>query len=293
MKNEIFFINDDTSKHLIIFIHGMGMDAKIWAKPDESRVLGGKYPLSILLDGKEPISSFHDLGDKGYPVLAWSQKRPAGPISIAVDELMEIIDKYRLRKYSGMILIGHSRGGLVAKLFIQREIAPVQGVITLGTPHKGSTIAKWAAFISPAAMAIKRMMDMKDREVQTAIHRVMAFLSSDGLQEMLPDSDLIKSLLVAPKRAQRAISIGGTDASIVKIGKRSLSSILCEVTSPRLLPDELIDGLGDGFVSAESAVYPGGDKHLNFRVNHAGLIFDPAVRKLILKEIISLDYATM
>ncbi|HMK55529.1 MAG TPA: alpha/beta fold hydrolase [Dissulfurispiraceae bacterium] len=293
MKDETFSFKGDRSKPLIVFIHGMGMDAKIWARPEESRVLGGKYPLSILLDGKELNSSFHDLRDRGYPVVAWSQKRPAGPVHIAVDELVEIARHYASRNDAGIILIGHSRGGLIARFFLQKQKIPVKAIITIGTPHKGSSMAKWASFISPVAVAVRKMLDLKDREVQTATYRIMAFLSSDGLREMLPGSELIKSLLASPRLAVRSISIGGTDPSIVKIGQRPLPSILSEIIPPKLLPDELKDGLGDGFVSAESSVFPGGDEHRDFNMNHAGLIFDPAVRNFILNEISSIDYDTM
>ena len=50
MKNEIFYFEGDRAKPLVIFIHGMGMDANMWAKPALARVLGGKYPLSVLIE---------------------------------------------------------------------------------------------------------------------------------------------------------------------------------------------------------------------------------------------------
>jgi hypothetical protein len=48
------------------------------------------------------------------------------------------------------------------------------------------------------------------------------------------------------------------------------------------------EGKADGFVTAESAVYPGGDEHRDFHVHHAGLIFDRGVREYVMKRVLSL-----
>ena len=112
MKQETFFFGGDRAKPLVIFIHGMGMDANMWVEPVTARVMGGKYPLSVLIEGKELQSSFHDLRAKGYPVLTWSQRRPAGPVGVSVDELSEIIENYNSNSDAGIILVGHGGGGL-------------------------------------------------------------------------------------------------------------------------------------------------------------------------------------
>ena len=87
MKSEIFYSEGHREKPLVIFVHGMGMNAAMWAEPAVARILGGKYPLSVLLGDVEMRTSFHDLKALGFPVLAWSQKRPAGPALLAVEEL--------------------------------------------------------------------------------------------------------------------------------------------------------------------------------------------------------------
>ena len=136
MRQEIFYFEGNRAKPLVIFIHGMGMDADMWVEPTKARVMGGKYPLSILIEGKELQSSFHDLKAKGYSVLTWSQRRPAGPVRVSVDELGEIIGNYNSNSDVGIILVGHSKGGLIARLFLQECYAPVRGMITIGTPVK-------------------------------------------------------------------------------------------------------------------------------------------------------------
>jgi pimeloyl-ACP methyl ester carboxylesterase len=281
MKQEIFYFEGDRTKPLVIFIHGMGMDANMWAKPALARVLGGEYPLSVLIEGKELKNSFHDLRSKRYPVLVWSQKRPVGPVCVAVEELSEIVANYESKSGTGIILVGHSRGGLIARLFSQKHSAPVRGIITIGTPHKGSSMAKWAIYVSPITTALKSLTNWNDKEVKSAMHRVLAFLSGDEIKEMLPGSDLLKRLSDKRAPGPRIVSIGGTDPALVKIGKTSLPSILTSIIPEKMLPAEMQEGKGDGFVSAESAVYPDGDEHRNFHVHHAGLIFDREVREYI------------
>jgi hypothetical protein len=291
MKNEIFYFEGDRAKPLVIFIHGMGMDANMWAKPALARVLGGKYPLSVLIEDKKPKSSFHDLKAKGYPVVAWSQKRPAGPVCVAVEELSEIVASYESKSDIGIILVGHSRGGLIARLFSQEHNATVRGIITIGTPHKGSSMAKWVIYVSPITTALKTLMDRNDEEVKSAMHRVLDFLSGDEIKEMLPGSDLLKSLSNKRTPGTCIVSIGGTDPALVKIGKTSLPGILSEIVPEKMLPDEMKKGKGDGLVSAESAVYPGCDEHRNFHAHHAGLIFDRESREYIVDVVTSLTAA--
>jgi hypothetical protein len=55
-----------------------------------------------------------------------------------------------------------------------------------------------------------------------------------------------------------------------------------------MIPDELREGKADGFVTAESAIYPGGDEHKDFHVHHAGLIFDRGIREYVMKSVLSL-----
>lgn len=288
MKQEETYFQGDRLKPLIIFIHGMGMDAKMWSSPALARILGGKYPLSALIKGKELKNSFHDLRERGYSVLAWSQKRPAGPIGASVEELMEIIRIYRSKSETGIIIVSHSRGGLIARLFLQICNVQIRGSITIGTPHKGSSVATLAVHALPITAVLKSLMEWKDKDVRSAMHRVLNFLSSDEMKEMLPGSAFLRSLSDEGTPGVRVVSIGGTDPALVCVGSTSLLSILSRLMPERLLPEEMREGKGDGFVSAVSAVYPGGDEHRNFHANHADLIFDCEAREYILKVVESL-----
>ncbi len=88
------------NKPAVIFIHGLGMDKNIWVNPLESRVLAGEFSITTLLRkrplpsdrglheqkpkedvprislGKQPDTLrtlFHELREKDYTVVTWSQ----------------------------------------------------------------------------------------------------------------------------------------------------------------------------------------------------------------------------
>ena len=160
MRMEVIVHTGDRKKPALIFIHGLGMDKNIWSDPANSRVLGGMFPMSILLNKntfpapKDKIASpcetlFHDLRSRGYPVVTWSQKRPAGPMDLAVSELDEIVGIARGLTETGIVLIGHSRGGLIARKYLMTNAQDVRGLITISTPHKGSSVAKIGEYLSP------------------------------------------------------------------------------------------------------------------------------------------------
>ena len=73
MKLDIVLNKGDHNKPAVVFIHGLGMDKNIWADPARSRILGGMFPLRILLnkisfdETPENIRTlFHDLQSRGY-----------------------------------------------------------------------------------------------------------------------------------------------------------------------------------------------------------------------------------
>jgi len=122
------------------------------------------------------------------------------------------------------------------------------------------------------------------------MHRVLDFLSGDEIREMLPGSDLLKSLSDNRTRDRHRLN-RRHDPALVKIGKTSLPGILSGIVPEKKLPDEMQEGKGDGLVSAESAVYPGGDEHRNFHAHHAGLIYDRESREYIVDVVTSLTAA--
>jgi hypothetical protein len=282
-RTDIRFREGDGRYPLAVFIHGLGVNADFWTDPSRAKVLGGRYPLAILLPERaEPVTSYADLSRLGFSVLTWSQSRPAGPIETAVAELRGIIKEYSRYSRSGILLVCHSRGGLVARKFFEECGRPPRLAITIATPHHGTSMARWAAFISPMAAVLKQAIDnFGKRDTDSALRRILGFLASEGLRELLPGSAFYAGLKDVKKEGARYVSIGGTDPDLLKAAAVPLPELLMKVIPGKIFPEEMRAGFGDGMVTAESSIFPYGDEHRNWHLNHAALLVDRGVRDFI------------
>lgn len=262
------------------------MDKNIWARPEEAKILGGLVPLGSLLKGNALKTLFHDLKEKGHTVIAWSQRRPVGKAEGAVRELSEILSFFKHATKNGIILVGHSRGGLIAKRYIDlcggRDIV---GLLTICTPHTGSNMARWALHLGPLAKILRPLIPEGERGgISAAINRSLDFLQSDGVREVLPGSEFLSSLKEPLPPWVYAISAGGTNPALFKIGGFSFPELLLRALPDEAVYEELKAGKGDGLVSAGSSRLPGARGHLDFPVNHLTVLFDSGAREALLKK---------
>jgi len=293
MNLETVCYEGNLDKPAIIFIHGLGMDKAIWVNPSNSRILGGMFPLKILLNkipsDERPYNLqtlFDDLRLKEYPVITWSQRRPASPINSAVSELSEIVKiAYNLTK-AGVILIGHSRGGLIGRKYLLKKDQSIRGFITISTPHRGSSVARVANYLTPVVSILNPLFPVKDKGTRSfAIKKIFEFLRSRALKELLPESRFLKSMKDGPLDWVNYISVGGTNPTLFNLYNFSFPDIFEKVIPENLYPEELKKGRGDGLVSAESSKIPWTHEHYNFELNHAEILFDEDVRDLLVKAI--------
>jgi len=293
MNLETVCYEGNLDKPAVIFIHGLGMDKAIWVNPSNSRILGGMFPLKILLNkipsDERPYNLqtlFDDLRLKEYPVITWSQRRPASPINSAVSELSEIVKiAYNLTK-AGVILIGHSRGGLIGRKYLLKKDQSIIGLITISTPHKGSSVARVANYLTPVVSILNPLFPVKDKGTRSfAIKKIFEFLRSRALKELLPESRFLKSMKDGPLYWVNYISVGGTNPTLFNLYNFSFPDIFEKVIPENLYPEELKKGRGDGLVSAESSKIPWTHEHYNFELNHAEILFDEDVRDLLVKAI--------
>jgi pimeloyl-ACP methyl ester carboxylesterase len=322
------------NKPAVILIHGLGMDQNIWLNPTESRFLAGEFSITTFLSKKpRPSDSglreqkpkkdvpkfsfgeqpgtlqtlFHDLKQKGYTVITWSQKRPAAPIDDVVHELKEIVEKTSTFTRAGIILIGHSRGGLVGRKYLMERDRSIRGLVTISTPHQGSSLAKLGKYLSPLArVLIPLFSDEEKGTVSFAIKRISEFFRSEALKELLPESACIQSLQDEPCEWISYVTIGGTNPTLFSLYKWkwdavregdykrwflrpiklfSIPDIFEKVVPSNIYPDEMKKAKGDGLVSVESSRIPWGNEHYLFHLNHAQILFDKNVRDTVIKEI--------
>ncbi|MFZ6016373.1 MAG: esterase/lipase family protein [Nitrospirota bacterium] len=290
MNLDIEFHEGSVDKPAIIFIHGLGMDKNIWVNPSNSRILGGMFPLTFILRKRPSMKTlktlFEDLRLKNYTVITWTQERPAGPIDSAVSELKEIVRIANKITRAGIVLIGHSRGGLIGRKYLLRKDRSIRGLVTISTPHKGSSIARIANYLSPLVSVIGPLFPYGDKgTLSFTIRRVIDFLKSKALKELLPGSYFFRSLKDGPLDGVYYISVGGTDPTLFSLYNFSIPEVLEKLVPKNLYPEEIKKGKGDGLVSAESSRIPWCNEHHNFGFNHAQILFDKDARDMIIKSI--------
>lgn len=319
MRLDLEFAQGKRHKPSIVFIHGLGMDKSLWSSPCDARFAGGLLPFSILMrerpeaigiaemppvrpesltTGTFPLSirtSYHDFKEEGYNVITWSQRRPAGPINAAIEELYSIIHFASLLTDKGIILIGHSRGGLIARKYIElSNDRRIKALITIASPHRGSTMAEWVRHLSVVTSAfIPILKQLPEGKVSKAIKRILEFLKSDAIKELLPDSPFIKSL--KPLKNVKVFSLAGTTPRLLTLYRWELirenggfilkpeevfsyPGSLMSLIPERHIPPEWKEGSGDGLVSVESARF---ELYCDFGVNHAKILTDQTAREYI------------
>ena len=335
MNLDIALVKGKADKPAIIFIHGLGMDKDIWVNPLKSRILGGRLPLNIFLRERPPTKDFglsrdkpkkeipglstgahpkcletlfNDLKLRKYPVVTWSQRRPSGPIDSVVSELEEIIKLAKELTKAGIILVGHSRGGLIGRKYLFQKKEPlVRGLITISSPHQGSSVARLVYYLKPLASFISPFFSKAEKgTLSSTIKHVLDFLKSRALRELLPQSSFLKSLKDGPLAWISYISLSGTKPTLFSLyrwhwdpvseGKSyrwflkaeevfSIPEIFQKVIPDKFYPAEITDGKGDGLVSAESSKIPWYNEHYNFSLNHAQMLFSKEVRDLVIQTI--------
>jgi pimeloyl-ACP methyl ester carboxylesterase len=299
MKLDVISQKGSDTNPAVVFIHGLGMNKDIWVNPLNSRILGGQFPLKVLLGkmfpGEQtvPQTLYDDLRRKNYSVIAWSQKRPAGPIDSVIPELDEIVKTAREMTKAGIILIGHSRGGLIARKYLMDKKRKIKGLITIATPHGGSSVAGIAKYLSPLISMLNPLLPDGDKgTLSFSIKRIFDFLKSSALKELLPESNFFVKLKDGPSEGIYYASVGGTNPTLFTFRNLSFPDAFERIIPKNLYPEEMKKGEGDGLVSAESAVIPWGEEHHNFNRNHVEILFDEGARDTLVRiiERLSLSY---
>lgn len=268
------------------------MDKNIWVDPCKSRILGGMFPLTVLLKAtvlgeSRPIQTlFHDMRDRHYPVIAWSQRRQSADIESIIPELAVTVEIARGMSDIGAVLVGHSRGGLIGRKYLTRSDTPVRGLVTISTPHQGSSVARVARYVAPLAALLRPLIPEHDKNLLIrALKRISDFLRSRALQELLPESEFFRTLDDSPRDGVCYISAGGTNPTLFKLSHVSFPGVFERIIPHNLYPVEMRAGEGDGLVSTESSKIPWADEHHAFPCNHAMILFDEDARSVLLNAI--------
>ena len=269
-------------------------------------------PLRSFSSRPSPLWEF--LKDRGYNLLTWTQVEPYGSISLAVEELNGIVREseviFGIR--GRLILVGHSRGGLVARKWIQDhpdERGRVEGLILLACPNRGSRLADVADLLAKGIRAIGRFMP-EDLSLNggRVFLRLLAFseeitglFNGVALEELRPHSPFILDLKSKEFEEQRShiryLNLVGTSTAFTKpyristrdIGELreviSLIDSLPKMIPSAILPEEIVNGKGDGLVSKERARIAGigSESYKEFNINHLRMLIDHDIRREIIR----------
>ncbi len=307
MKLDISVHKGGESKPAVILIHGLGMDKNIWIDPLNTKVFARNIPLKVFAaaEPQHGISrglkkiSFGRIPEKvdtiwsalrkeKYNIVCWSQKRPVGPIHSAVDELGEVVKRTgTFFPKSAIVLVGHSRGGLIARKFMECRPPGIKALITVSTPNSGSAIAGLVRYLKPCSTALKRILPENTHSaVSSIVKNIAELLDGKAVRELLPGSAFFENLEDSAVKGVKYISFGGTEprflTAYIRKGsgdkmylKASLSipDSLLKIFPSSFVMDEITPGKGDGLVTAKSSLMPWSSKHYNLSANHLSILW--------------------
>lgn len=301
------FHNGKPEMPVAVLIHGLGMNNYFWVDPEKCFVLGGLAPLTIFLADRVSSSqntiSFGEaephiqglwncLKNAGYSLASWTQSQPLGPIDIAISELMTTLQAVGEKwPQKPVYLIGHSRGGLIARSFLLEGYAnDIKGLVTICSPHSGTSMAKFSRYLKPAGAFLEKIIPTKSQAtLAKALGRLSLFLQSPAIGELEPDSEFMASIQKPLPREMRKLSFGGTSPALFQVMVRlptgnhkivRFPDLLAEAIPAGHIPKELTPGLGDALVTAASAKLPG-SKHFDFPANHVKAAYDHKIHDLV------------
>jgi len=304
---------------VVILIHGLGMHRGFWTNPCEARVLASNISVGMLAARKPVSRSLTDkrsgdlrgltagivpgsinnlwsaLADRGLNLICWSQRRPAGPIMESVRELEYIVSLAgAVFPGRGIVLTGHSRGGLIARKFMERSVSGIRALITIATPHRGSRLSCISKYLGPVAPFLLKVLPVHTHgSAADILKRANDLLRGDALRELMPGSEFFANLNDTRHDNIRYLSFGGKKTALMtlyrwkrcrdRISPAPLVTVpdsLIRILPARVVPDELINGRRDFMVTAESSVMPWSEDHYDVKANHVSITWN---RKVLAK----------
>lgn len=315
MKLDISVHKGNPEKAVVIFIHGLAMDKYFWLDPLETKAFAKNVPLKYLAARKPRpsistkkisvgdvpvniISLWDEVIRDGFSAVCWSQTRPVGPIRVAVEELKDVMSRIKKKFPSRPIaFVCHSRGGLVARKCMESGPRGIKALITIASPHGGSSLSKIGNYIEPLTKPLKAIVP-KDSHgtVSGIIKNLRELVDGKALKELMPDSVFIRNLHDVPVNGIHYLSFGGTKTSLVKIYKwervddniqaklvLTIPDSLFKIIPASSRPLELTPGKGDFMVTAERSVLPWTTEHYNVQANHFTISWNKKVREKTLE----------
>ncbi len=219
--------------------------------------------------------------DRNIPVVPFLYPND-GPLADSARHLSQALKEWNSKRPNQrIVLVAHSMGGLVARYCLEKpSLTPgnVSALVTLGTPHRGSSLARY----HPLLELIKHTSEGLD-----SLRRLTRDGMGEAADDLMPGSNFLKTLETFQRPPDVRYYVAAGSRSFLSNAERlsilrslreerpgnggSSAQIADELT--RLLESpELSDGLGDGVVSLQSALFRPNDGERVFRRNHVELM---------------------
>jgi hypothetical protein len=207
---------------LVILLHGLGGDINDMSTPAKRLPLNfnpnAPVPTDVLDRGWQGYPNFgywgfwgdptmpvtgwqSSLKAFGYPTLNYMQIEPAGLLANPTRQLDALVRAVAANQPGRRIaFVCHSRGGLLLRLFLQRNrgdvtlLQRIAGAVTLHSPHQGSAVADLATNLNVVLVALSVAFPGL---VTIALAIVATFVNSPGNWELRTDSSLLAQLRAA------------------------------------------------------------------------------------------------
>ncbi len=316
MELDVTIHKGSGDKPIVIFIHGLAVDKNFWIDPYDTKVLGKSVPMRVFAStrpGPKPPQRTQQftigtipgkimnlwllLKEQNFNLLCWSQRRPAGPIHSSVDELDSIM-KLSGRIFPGkhVVFVCHSRGGLVARKFMEKKRRRVKALVTIATPHQGSSLSLISKHLSPLAGFLRGVLpDETHGSLAEVVKKTAELLQGKALKELMPGSDFIRNLNDRPYGNVKYLSFGGRktalltfyrwkkhDEKMCPVPVLTIPDSLTNFLPASVIPDEIIPCKGDFMVTTKSSVLPWAAAHYNVSANHISITWSRKVKTSVL-----------
>jgi pimeloyl-ACP methyl ester carboxylesterase len=220
---ELEIVPAAVGKPTVFLLHGTGGDITHMTNPyatglshdygaalPPDRVIGwswypGVGPWSFELDPLKDVRSWRDaLNARGFGTVAYTQTSSMGPLQPAVDQLAELVVSVSGDQPDDatFVLLGHSRGGLLARKFLvdyhPKLTGQVRHVITLHSPNQGDQLALAATSLNAAISNFRSSLGSKGQQaLDAALGWLVRWISAPAFAEMEQGSQFLQALAAA------------------------------------------------------------------------------------------------
>ncbi len=282
------------------------------------------------LDDKKDVRSWRDvLRENDFATAAYSQVDPDGLLAAPIEQLVGVVQTLKLpqdgltipdgkdlpgayKPYGRIVLLAHSRGGLLSRAFLKSfpaEATSITTLITLHSPHTGSSLGNLAVDVTGAIEDLRSVLgnvvidalgwlrDMANAPVYTELGVGSPFLTDLATDEL-------------PLKGIEYFTFGGVSVRLTRIKQwvYTLESALPKWRWPpydharvetevpgaspvaNSLPDvieELTEGRGDLLTADSRTRLRFADDtvatHQTNPINHAEALWDPILQQQVLR----------